>query len=255
MPRILLTNDDGILAPGIAAAHQALKKLGEVTVLAPNTEQSATSHAITLNRPLRMKEFAGKGYALDGKPADCVFLACEEVMKAAPPDLVVSGINSGGNLGWDVVYSGTVAAALEASLRGIPAIAISLVATHDFCFATAASFLADLAADVLRNGMPKGSVLNVNVPKAPKQPAQYSMTSLGRHHYADVIEKRIDPRQKPYYWIAGTWDGFEPIAGTDCVAIDAGVISVTPLRFNLCLQSQGETTAPRDLQGFEHAPT
>jgi len=252
--RILLTNDDGISARGLAAARAALEPLGELYVVAPEREQSAVSHSITLNRPLRMRELAPRTHAVDGTPSDCVFMTCEVLLRDQPPDLVVSGINAGGNLGVDVIYSGTVGAAMEGALRGLPSIAVSLVGYHDLDFALAARFLAALAADVLANGLPPNTMLNVNVPKRAVEPLHYRYTTLGDHHYGDVVERRSDPRGRPYYWIGGHWQGFEPIAGSDCVAIADGHVSVTPLRFKLCADEHLAELGQRRVKGFEPAP-
>lgn len=251
MARILLTNDDGILAPGIQAARTALQDLGHVVTVAPLYEQSASSHAITLTRPLRVRKMEGQGHAVTGTPADCVFMAFEVIMREQLPDLVISGINAGANLGIDVLYSGTVAAALQGALRGVPAIAISQVGYHDLDYSLAARFLPAIASDVLKHGLPAETVLNVNVPKRPQTPVKYSVTKLGRHGYSDVVEERSDPRNRPYYWIGGTWAGFEKIEGSDCVAISEGVISVTPLRVVLSQPDLVAQLAHRRVPGFE----
>jgi 5'-nucleotidase len=201
-----------------------------------------------------VKPVKGLGYAVDGTPCDCVFLACEQLLRAAPPDLLVSGINAGGNLGADVLYSGTVAVAMEGTLRGIPSIAMSLVGTHDLDFSEAARFLGALAPEVIRRGLPEGILLNVNVPKRPATPRRYRVTTLGRHTYADVIDAREDPRRRPYYWIAGRWDGYDPIEGSDCVAIGEGEISVTPLHFGFGAQEHADGLREWGLEGFEKTP-
>ncbi len=254
MPRILLTNDDGIHAPGLMAARRALEPLGELLVLAPLTEQSACSHALTLNRPMRLREVRGHGHAVDGTPADCVLLASEGVLGGAPPDLVVSGINAGGNLGQDVAYSGTVGAAMEAAFRSIPALAISQVGYHDLDYTLAARFLAAMVGTLLHQGLPVGTLLNVNVPKHPTQPTRYRVTRLGRHGYRDVVAQMKDPRGRPILWLGGSWAGFEPIEGSDCVAIDAGLISVSPLRMELCPADLDGVTQGWEVEGFDPQP-
>jgi len=251
--RILLSNDDGIAAAGIAAARRALAPLGEVVTVAPQHEQSASSHAITLNRPLRVSPQDADSFAVDGTPCDCIFMACEHLLQDRPIDLVVSGINAGANLGVDVLYSGTVAAAMEGAIRGLPAIAISQVGNHDLDFETAAAFLAPVARAVLERGLPAGVMLNVNVPKRLAQPVRYRFTALGAHRYEDVVEQRSDPRERPYYWIAGRWAGYEPIEGSDCAVIGAGQISITPLRFNLSVGDQPEALEAWGIEGFEAA--
>lgn len=249
MPRILLTNDDGVHAPGLLAAQQALQQIAEVQVLAPLQQQSASSHAITLTRPLRVHDFHQR-QAVDGSPADCVFIAHEVLMAENPPDLLVSGINAGANVGRDVAYSGTVAAAMEGAFRGIPSIAISQVGVHDFDYTLAARFLRSLASKVLDEGLPAQTMLNVNIPKKAAEPAHFAVTSLGRHYYKDVIDRLEDPHGHPVYWIGGSWAGYDEIPGSDCVAIAAGQISLTPLRFEWNDLAAHQRLASWELEGF-----
>jgi 5'-nucleotidase len=231
-PVILVSNDDGYLSDGIQALAAAVADLGEVVVVAPEAEQSAASHAISLHRPLRLKQIKERWYAVDGTPTDCAYLAINHVLKDRRPRLAISGINHGSNLADDVTYSGTVAAAMEASLLGIPAIAFSLATRRDFAFGPAARFARGLVEAALRRPPRPGMLLNVNVP--PGELSGYRVTRLGKHSYGfDVIENE-DPRGRKYYWIGGSEYQFEEIPGTDCHAVlKEGLVSVTPLHLDL----------------------
>jgi 5'-nucleotidase len=231
---ILVSNDDGIHSEGLHALEDALKTVGEVYTVAPDREQNAVSHALTLHRPLRIEELAPKRFAVNGTPTDCVNLAVKGYLPVRP-NLVVSGINKGANLGDDITYSGTVSAAIEGSLLGIPSIAISLVIQEKpHHFETAAAFAATLATQVIAQGMPTDTLLNVNVPNLPRQEIKgYRLTRQGKRRYAETIDARIDPRGRKYYWIGGDDLGFDPDEGTDCVAVHEGFISVTPLHVDL----------------------
>lgn len=253
MPRLLLTNDDGIRAPGLAAALAALRDIAEIAVVAPWRERSASSHAITMQSPLRLHDVEGRGLAVDGTPCDCVFYALEQLYGSSPPDLVVSGINAGGNLGQDVLYSGTVAAALDAARRGVPAVAISLVGYHDLDFDPAAQFLRALVTEVLDRGLPTGIALNVNVPKHARPPLRYAVTELGQHGYRDVVEQRRDPRGRPYFWLGGQWAGYRSIVGSDCDAIGSGTVSITPLHSDLCARNALPTLRSWEIDGYLQA--
>jgi 5'-nucleotidase len=231
MTRILVTNDDGIHSEGIVALAEALEALGDVTVVAPAHEMSAASHSLTLTRPLRLDRIDERHFSVDGTPTDCVTLAMNHLLRDSPPDLVVSGINKGGNLGEDVSYSGTVAGALEAAIYGLPGIAISLVQRVDFDFQHAAQFAADLAEAVLTDGLPRGTLLNVNVPPGPLRGAR--VTRQGTKVLRPSIIEGTDPRQRKYYWIGEesfTWNEEE---GTDYEALRHGLVSITPLRNDL----------------------
>ena len=230
---ILATNDDGVYSPGLQMLAKALKAVGDVWVVAPDKEQSAVSHSLTLHRPLLVEEIMEKVYAVNGTPTDCVHLAVNGLLPARP-DLVVSGINKGGNLGDDVTYSGTVSAALEASIMGIPAFAVSMVAREDFVFGTAADFAVRLARVVLAQGMRKDTLLNVNVPNVPEDKIKgVRVTCQGRRVYGGSVLERIDPRGKKYYWIGGEIENWEPRDGADHMAVADGFISVTPLKIDL----------------------
>ena len=232
-PLILVTNDDGVLAPGIRAAVEALRDLGEVMVAAPDRERSATSHSISLDRPLRVDEIEPGIYSIDGTPVDCVYLALLHLVPRKPA-LCVSGINHGYNLGSDVFYSGTVAGAVEAALRNVPAIAMSLERRHQQDFSPAAAFLKALAAEAIARGpsaLPDSSLLSVNVPGGT--PRGYQVTFLGRRVYRDQVEVRQDLRGRSYYWIGGPEENATDLPGSDCSAVRDGLVSVTPLGLDL----------------------
>jgi 5'-nucleotidase len=228
--RILVSNDDGIFSPGIKALGLAMRALGEVYVVAPDVEQSAVGHGITVRRPLRFKhtQSAGFGeipaYRVDGTPADCVVLG---VHLLGRPDLMVSGINIGVNLGLDLTHSGTVAAALEGTSLGIPSIAFSLdTSGEELDFTEAALWAQRLARLVAEKGLPRGIFLNVNFPAGT--PKGVLVTRLSTHHWEDKVVERLDPEGRPYYWIAGTPVGEEE-EGTDLWAVRRGYVSVTPV--------------------------
>lgn len=227
---ILVSNDDGIASEGIKALARALKRVGEVLVVAPDREQSAVSHSLTLHRPLRIEQRASNAYAVDGTPTDCVNIAVNGILKKRP-DLVVSGINKGGNLGDDVTYSGTVSVAMEGTLLGIPSIAISLVSRDNFNFNPAARFAARLAGFVLKKGLPKDTLLNVNVPEGDMN--GYRITKQGKRLYGDSVIEKIDPRGKKYYWIGGDVLRWEGGKDTDFKAVADGVISITPIHLDM----------------------
>lgn len=233
-PLILVCNDDGFYSFGIKSLEKALRPLGEVVTVAPDSERSAASHSLTLHRPVRVKKIKENLYAIDGTPTDCITIAVKELLPRAP-DLIVSGINKGANLGDDVHYSGTVSAALEGGIMEIPSIAVSLM-THEEQghFNTAAKFAAKVARLVLKKGLPPGVILNVNVPDKPASKIRgYAFTTQGKRDYGDLIEERIDPRGRAYYWIGGNQFGFEDVPGSDCNAILENKISITPIRVNL----------------------
>ena len=231
MPKILVTNDDGIHSEGIIALAAALSAVGEVLVVAPAHEMSAASHSLTLTRPLRIEKIDDTHFSVDGTPTDCVTLAMNHLLKDELPDLVVSGINKGGNLGEDVSYSGTVAGALEASIYGRPGIAVSLVQRTDFDFGPAAEFAADLARRVLDAGLPAGTLLNVNVPPGPVRGVR--VTRQGKKNIRPTVIEGTDPRQRKYYWIGEESLVWNEDEGTDYEALGQGLISITPLRTDM----------------------
>jgi 5'-nucleotidase len=230
--KVLLTNDDGIHAAGLAALDDAFRGRGhDVTVVAPDREQSASSHSITLDRPLRISE-APRGFAVNGTPTDCVLVACHGLLRGQYPDLVVSGINHGPNMGEDVTYSGTVAAAFEAHILGVPAIAMSMKDRYTGDFAAGAELAADLAVMVAERG--GRTLLNVNLPAGPsKDWGAVTVTRLGTRRYSDEIVENVDPRGKKYYWIGGAEPTWEGAGDTDFAVVHAGGVSVTPLHLDL----------------------
>ncbi len=231
MPRILVTNDDGYFSPGIAALAQALGAVGDVTIVAPQTEASAVGHALTLRRPLRLESIAQNVFAVDGTPTDCVNLAIHEVLDG-PPDLVVSGINKGLNVGDDVTYSGTVAGALEAALLGYPAIAISLEWTTGLWdFGPAAACASRFAASLLQRPLPLRSFLNINVPRGEIRGTR--VTVQAKRNHITKIDRREDPRGRPYFWIEEAMDDWQPHDHSDRQAIEDGFVSVTALQPDL----------------------
>ena len=231
MRRILITNDDGYFSPGVQALAAAFAPLGEVTLVAPLIEASAVGHALTLRRPLRLERVSDGVYSVDGTPTDCVNIAVDEVLEA-PPDLVVSGINKGLNVGDDVTYSGTVAGALEGALLGYQAIAVSLEFTRgDWNFGPAAAIAASLGAALLERPLPTRTFLNINVPQG--QPKGVRVTVQAKRNHITKVDRRIDPRRRPYFWIEEAQDDWERDTRSDHEAIRAGYISVTPLHPDL----------------------
>jgi 5'-nucleotidase len=233
-PLILVTNDDGIHSEGLWALAEALRPVGDVMVVAPDREQSAVSHALTLHRPLRIDHLGEDRYAVDGTPTDCVNLALNGIVTRRP-SLLVSGINKGANLGDDVTYSGTVSAAMEGTLLGVPSIAMSLIGRPTFDFAGAAAFIPGLAREVLVHGLPADTLLNVNVPQlgGGERPHGVAMTRMGKRRYGDAIVEKVDPRGRKYYWIGGEELTFVEDEGTDFHAVSRGLISVTPIHLDL----------------------
>jgi len=228
MPILLVTNDDGIHAAGLAALAQALDDLGDVYVLAPEREQSACGHALTLHRPLRIETVRERWYAVNGTPSDCVNLGVLGFLPERPV-LIASGVNHGTNLGDDVTYSGTVSAAMEGILLGVPSIAVSLVPGGDFAEAGRAARL--VAARVLVEGLPAKTLLNVNVPAEP--PRGIRVTRLGHRVYSGKIVEQIDPRGRTHYWIGGGEPSWDLLEGSDMATINEGFVSVTPLHLDL----------------------
>jgi 5'-nucleotidase len=228
MPRILVTNDDGVHSEGIHALADALRCLGEVTVVAPHIEASAIGHALTLRRPLRLEQLRQNVYEVDGTPTDCVNVAFTKLFPT-PPDLVVSGINKGLNIGDDVTYSGTVSGAMEAALLGVPGIAVSLARTNgQYDFSHAANAAATVAALILREGLAPRTFLSINVPTG--KPKGLKLTVQGKRNHVTIVDERTDPRGKQYYWIEEGQNDWEPHDRSDFQAVHDGFISVTPLQ-------------------------
>lgn len=230
---ILVTNDDGIHSPALMQLRTQLSAFGRVTVVAPDRNQSATSQSLTLHRPLRIHPHGDDVYSVDGTPADCVLIAFHGML-IDRPDLVISGINHGPNMGEDVFYSGTVAAAIEGALQGVPAIAASLVTRELTDFAEPAAMVGGIVRQVLERGLPKSLLLNLNFPFLPRQDLKgVRITRLGSRVYQDTLVKKVDPRGKDYYWIGGEDPIWKPIEGTDFHAVDQGFVSMTPMQLNL----------------------
>jgi len=236
--RILVTNDDGIGATGIGALWHELSKIADVIVVAPDVERSATSQAITVHSPIRVDTYCFDnpcicGWRVGGTPADCVKIALETLL-TEPPDIVVAGINHGPNLGTDVLYSGTVSAAIEGALHGIPAIAVSLDGGDNYDFQPAAEFTSKLVQNMFNRSLPPNTLLNVNVPALPAAKIQgVAITKLGVRQYENIFEGRRDPRGRMYYWMGGNVMDTENDIDSDIVAIKMSKISVTPIHFDL----------------------
>jgi 5'-nucleotidase len=230
---ILISNDDGIGAPGIKALARALADVADVTVVAPDRERSATGHAITVHHPLRVRRYPDypvpEAYAVDGTPADCVKIALE-ALSINRPDMVIAGINRGPNLGTDVLYSGTVSAAIEAAILGLPAMAVSLVDFREDGYEEAALFVAKMAGIYSSRGLPPDTLLNINWPQS--KPRGVKVTTLGRRRYTNTFEKRHDPSGREYFWMGGDVV-LDETADTDTWAVSKGYASITPIHFDL----------------------
>jgi len=235
--RILITNDDGYHSDGIVALEEALKDLGDVYVVAPESEMSGASHSLTLSRPLRIRQRGERHWTVDGTPTDCVTLALNKIIpENERPHICCSGINHGANLGDDATYSGTVAGALESTILGVPGLAFSLAVYREHDFTESARIARELAKKVLDEGLPKFTLLNVNVPKGSSNGLR--ITRQGFKAARPVISEHIDPRGKPYYWIGEVRDGYRAKEGTtDFEALEEGYVSVTPMRSDLTSHS------------------
>jgi 5'/3'-nucleotidase len=236
MPRILITNDDGVRSEGLAALADALKPLGDIIIVAPLQEASAIGHALTLRRPLRLEQLSSGIYAVDGTPTDCVNIAVTTVLKGMP-ELIVSGINKGWNLGDDVTYSGTVSGALEGALLGVPSIAVSLQYTEDrsFDFTESARAAHLVAQSVLDKGLPARTFLNINVPK--RRTKGFRVTVQAKRNHVTKVNEREDPRGQMYFWIEEGQNEWEPHDRSDYQAVRDGYVSVTPLQPDLTAYS------------------
>ncbi|MGQ0810027.1 MAG: 5'/3'-nucleotidase SurE [Nitrospiraceae bacterium] len=230
---ILVTNDDGIASPGIHALAEAMKSLGDVWIVAPDRERTAVAHALTLHKPLRIQRLKKRVYAVSGTPSDCVNLALAEILSKRPV-LVVSGINKGVNLGDDVMYSGTVSAALEGTLLGIPSIALSQEGVDRFRFSAGAAYARRVAHLVLKHGLPEETMLNVNIPDKPASAIKgISVTCLSRRRFENPIVAKVDPHGRTYYWIAGTRISWSRQKDSDHEAIQQGKVSMTPIHLDM----------------------
>src|SRR5687768_1127300 len=229
--KILVTNDDGVRSEGILALADALKSLGDVTIVAPLNEASAIGHALTLRRPLHLEPFGDQIFAVDGTPTDCVNIAVTKVLDGMP-DLVVSGINKGWNIGDDVTYSGTVSGALEGALLGVPSIAVSLQFTRGvFDFGPSCAAAVMYAKAVLERGLPPRTLININVPTGPIR--GYRVTVQGKRNHITSVMDVIDPRQRVWYWIEEGQNDWEPHDRSDYQAVKDGYVSITPLHPDL----------------------
>lgn len=236
--KILLCNDDGIHAPGISTLHQSLKNLGELHVCAPDTERSAAGHAITLSDPIKTisvdKDNQHFGTAVSGTPADCVKLGVRFIMRDDPPDLVVSGINFGANTGISVLYSGTVSAASEATILGIPAIALSLCTYENPHWETAAAVAKEIVAKVVKNPLPEGTLLNVNIPNVPLSELKgMKATRMGRSRFIEHFHSHKDPRGNNYYWLDGDLHLLDDADDADVLAVESGYVALTPIQIDM----------------------
>ena len=229
---VLLTNDDGIHAQGLLTLKKEISQIAQVWVVAPDREQSATSHSLTLQYPLRINNIAEKFYSVDGTPTDAVMLAVYAIMKRKP-DILISGINHGPNMGDDVSYSGTVAAAMEGTILNIPSLAVSNVNWNAKYFEAAAKFVRKLAMFVLKNELPQNTFLNVNVPDKKHTIRKFKITRLGKRVYNDVVIEKMDPRGKNYFWIGEQTSVWEKEDDTDFTAIQKGYVSITPLHLDM----------------------
>lgn len=230
--RILITNDDGYHSEGIQALEQALRPLGDVFVIAPESEMSGASHSLTLSRPLRIRQIDTFHWTVDGTPTDCVVLGLNKILPSElRPDICVSGINHGPNLGDDATYSGTVAGALEATILGVSGLAFSLASGRDYNFTEASAIARLITERVLSEGLPSGTLLNINIPKGV--PKGLRITRQGFKNARPIITEHIDPRGKPYYWIGEERNGYTAAGDTDFEAIAEGFVSITPMRSDL----------------------
>jgi 5'-nucleotidase len=236
-PRILVTNDDGINAPGLRVLERIARQLsGDVWVVAPETNQSGASHSLTMHRPLRIRRLSRRRFAVDGTPTDCVLLALQIVIKGGPADLVLSGVNHGGNLGEDVTYSGTIAAAMEATLFNVPAFALSQSCRNGqpVSWETAEQHATELIARLFTKDWPQDLLININFPDCPASAvAGYQVTSQGKRKLGDELLERIDPRGQPYVWIGGLRSDDIQQPGTDLRAVAENYVSVTPIHMDM----------------------
>src|SRR5512146_54599 len=231
-PRILITNDDGIQSPGLTLLARALSKLGEVWVVAPDRERTAVAHAVTLHKPLRVQQVGKRIYAINGTPVDCVNLALLNILPKLP-HLLVSGINKGVNLGDDVLYSGTVSAAVEGTILGVPSMAVSQEGREQFHFATGAHYALRVARLILQHGLPEETLINLNIPdRSPRAVTGVRVTCLSRRRFENPIIEKVDPHGKKYYWIAGTRVSWSRSKDADHEAIEEGAVSLTPIHLD-----------------------
>lgn len=231
MPLIMITNDDGIDSPGLKALQEAMAALGRTVVVTPDRDNSAVSHSLTMHRPLRINRISEDIYTLDGTPTDCVAISLGKLLKKKP-DLLVSGINAGPNLGDDISYSGTVSAAIEGTMYGIPSMALSLAAAPPYDYTLAMRVAASLAERILANRLPENTLLNVNIPGAMECKG-FAVTRQGRRLWENSIQETFDPWGRKHYWIGGGTPLRDHAEDTDVAAIHNGLVSVTPIHLDL----------------------
>ena len=231
MKTIFITNDDGIHSPGIKALQNALSGIGRTIIVAPEMDNSAVSHSLTMNRPLKVAQLKEDIYVINGTPTDCVALGLKKILDC-PPDLLVSGINSGANLGDDISYSGTVSAAIEGTMYGVPSLAVSVGGEVPYDFRGAMQIVAYMAGKVLKNKLPPDTLLNINVPSGSSY-NRIQVTRQGRRLWEDSIQETLDPRGNTHYWIGGGTPLTEPGEDTDVEAFTSGNVSITPIQLDL----------------------
>ncbi|TKB26182.1 5'/3'-nucleotidase SurE [Desulfopila sp. IMCC35006] len=231
MKTILITNDDGVHSPGIAALQQAMEGLGQTIVIAPDRDNSAVSHSLTMNRPLKIQKLADNFYTVNGTPTDCVALGLKKILRQ-PPDLLVSGINAGTNLGDDISYSGTVSAAIEGTMYGVPSMALSVGGKPPYDYRAAMQIAVCMAEKILRNSLPENTLLNINIPSGEVY-RKIRVTRQGRRLWENSIHETLDPRGSKYYWIGGGTALADPGEDTDVYTFAAGNVSITPIQLDL----------------------
>ena len=242
--KILLSNDDGFLAPGLRCLAKELSKIAEITIVAPDRNRSGVSNSLTLDRPLQIMQHAEREFSVNGTPTDCVHLAITGLLKEMP-DMIISGINEGANISDDVLYSGTVAAAMEGRFLGFPAIAVSLAGEHMRYYQTAANIIRSIIENLGVNPLPNSSILNINVPDLPLSDIQgVQMTRLGARHLARPMLESANPRGQPVYWVGLPGEMQDAGAGTDAFAVNSGYVSVTPLQLDLTKYEEVITLQP-----------
>jgi|UniRef100_A0A7C4EKY0 5'-nucleotidase len=248
MALILVTNDDGFFSRGIQILAESLKELGQVYIVAPDRDRSSVSHALTMHRPLRVDLIRENCYSVNGTPTDCIVVAVEKILPREP-DLIVSGINKGANLGEDITYSGTVSAAIEGTILGVPSFAISLVGERPFKYETASHYALKIARYILQRALPQDTLLNVNVPNKPLQEIKgIKITKQGKRSYENSIHEIFSPWGEKQYWIGGGVVSWQKMEGTDIQAIMEGYVSVTPLHIDLTNYSALEKLIKNEIE-------
>ncbi|MBI5101916.1 MAG: 5'/3'-nucleotidase SurE [Nitrospirae bacterium] len=233
MPVILVTNDDGVHSPGIIALYRAMKELGDSYIVAPDRERSAAGHSLTMHRPLKAEEIREHVFSVNGTPTDCVTLGINKLLPNKP-DLVVSGINKGANLGDDITYSGTVSAAIEGTIFGIPSVAFSLISDRHYHYETATFLATKIVTYVLEHSLPYDTLLNVNFPNIPRREIKgIKLTRQGKRIYENSIQETFNPWGEKYYWIGGGRTFWEHGEGADMEAVQQGYVSITPIHLDL----------------------